>query len=241
MKRTFAVCSTVLTSSVANRYYGGRLKVDGVDYWQGLINLPVGRQMPPGTINDGSFIKTELDGIGASMSPSVIPFATQPVTTSPASWTCGGGCSVATGILAPDGTATAGEIDSGSAGNSSAQVNWLSTATSAGDWILFGAWVRRGANNTLPSSQFGPITVHSYGATDVFDQGSNTAYGNAFQMQVSGDWWHPMVVAQQAHLRHCRLSQHRDGLVWRWRQRAGQSILDAVHDLHSGVGGNLAG
>jgi hypothetical protein len=189
--------STVLTSSVANRYYGGRLKVDGVDYWQGLINLPVGRQMPPGTINDGSFIKTELDGIGASMSPSVIPFATQPVTTSPASWTCGGGCSVATGILAPDGTATAGEIDSGSAGNSSAQVNWLSTTTSAGDWILFGAWVRRGANNTLPSSQFGPITVHSYGATDVFDQGSNTAYGNAFQMQVSGDWWHPMVVASK--------------------------------------------
>ena len=166
-----------------------------MDYWQGFLNLPAGRGVPVGTIDDGSIVKAELDGIGASLGPSVIPVATQPVPTNPSSWTCNGtGCSVVTGILAPDGTATAGEIDSGST-NASVYAYFLNTSTSAGDWILYGAWVRRGANATVPGSKYGgAMALYSYSATDVFN---NNGQASNFQSLISGDWWHPVVAATQ--------------------------------------------
>jgi hypothetical protein len=188
--------STILTGTVAGKYYTGRILSDGTDYAQGFIQNPVGRTTPPGTITDGSITKTELDGIGASMGPSLIPFATQATTTNPALWSvagCGGSPTLTT-VLAPDGTMTAGEIDSGGGGTPCpVQVASLNTATAVGDRFLYGAWVRPGANQTSAGSMFGPFGLHSYGATDVFDSGYNSTVPNAYQMQVSGDWWHPMV------------------------------------------------
>jgi hypothetical protein len=71
------------------------------------------------------------------------------------------------------------------------------TATSTGDWFIFGAWVRQGANSNFATSAFGPLSLYSYGATDVFDQGSNQAYAGGYQMHVLNDWWHPVVVASK--------------------------------------------
>ena len=165
----------MLSNAPAGKYFTGRLLIDGTDYYQGNIQLPVGRALPPGTISDGSFIKTELDGIGASMGPSLIPFATQAKNVNPATWTCSGsGCVVQTGILAPDGTATAGEIDSGTSGNSYALVTNFSTTTAIGDWMIYGAWVRRGANQSVVGSGMAPLWLSSGGATDVFDNSGHS-------------------------------------------------------------------
>jgi hypothetical protein len=187
--------STVLSSTVAGKYYGGRLMVNGVDYYQGLIQNPIGRAMPPGSIADGSITKTELDGIGAAMGPSLIPYATQPVATNPSSWTCAGtGCSIATGLPAPDGTLTAAEIDSGT-GQAYATVLNQNTGTAAGDWFLFGGWTRQAPNNPANMTSCGPIFLYSYGATDVFDQGTNQPCSSNFQMHLYNGGWHSVVVA----------------------------------------------
>jgi len=97
-----------------------------------------------GTLNDGTTTETELRGEGAGMSPSLIPYATQNVTTNPASWTCSGtGCSVNTGLEAPDGTMTAGELVTGSTASYVQVMNYAVTPV-AGDWLITGVWCMPG-------------------------------------------------------------------------------------------------
>jgi hypothetical protein len=182
--------SSVLTANVAGKYYSGRLLVNGTDYAQGGVTLPVGRTAPVGTIADGSLTMTELDGMGGGLGPSLIPAATQSVTTNAASWTCSN-CTVKTGVLAPDGTTTAAEIDTTS-GDGYTAVGGYTGATAAGDCFLFGAWARAGQNQSIVSSDYGPMTLASAGS-DVFDQGGSTASSAAFQQNVVGNWWHPIV------------------------------------------------
>jgi len=182
--------SSVLTPNIAGKYYGGRILVNGMDYFQGGVTLPVGRTAPVGTIADGSMTMTELDGIGGSLGPSLIPAATQNVGTNPASWGCSN-CSVTTGVLAPDGTATAGELFTAS-GDGYATVGTYQGPTAAGDCFIFGTWGRAGTNQKALTSSFGPMMLYSFGS-DVFDQGANYAMAGAFQANVLGNWWHPVV------------------------------------------------
>ncbi len=186
--------STVITTQAVNKYFTGYLKINGIDHFQGELTLPIRNTGPMGTIDDGLSLEAELRGEAAGLGPALIPYATQNVTTSPASWTCSGtGCSVNTGILAPDGTATAGEIVSGSA-SASVTVETISTSTAVGDCFLFGSWAMAGVNSTTyASSQAGPFALYTFG-TDSFDQGS-TAYATGFQSQYNGDWWHPVVAS----------------------------------------------
>ncbi|MDR3793374.1 MAG: hypothetical protein P4L03_08335 [Terracidiphilus sp.] len=179
--------SSVISRTPANKYYSGRLMIDGTDYYQGGVNLIVGRQSPVGTISDGSITMTELDGIGGSLGPSVIPTATQPVSQSPSSWYAD-----ITNILAPDGTNTAGELDATNATKSMDVYHFTVANRYAGDCFLVGAWVKAGQNSTYASSAYSPIYLYSYGG-DVFDQGSNIAEFGAFQQRIENNWWHPMV------------------------------------------------
>ena len=190
--------SGVVTPTIAGKYYTGRILVNGV-IGDGPESLPVGRGAPVGTINDGARTVTELDGIGAGMGPSVIPYATEPVTTDPSSWTCvGTGCTVTTGAQAPDGTTTAGALTTGSTAAPYIQATWVNATTSPGDWVIFGAWIRSsGAEGTN-------LWLYSYGATDTFAGaqansgcGSSCASSGPFQSSISGMWWHPVVAAAQ--------------------------------------------
>lgn len=187
--------STIDSNGVTvNSNYQGQLSINGFDNWQGILKLPIGRAAPVGTIANGGMIQAELDGIDAAMGPSLIPYATASVTTSPASWTCGGGCTVLTGIQAPDGTTNAGEVDSGSGGTAQVTVYNYNGATTAGDWIIYGSWVRAGTNNPAGGSQYGgPFGIYDP-STDVLSANLNTT---AFSLNISGNWWHPVVIATQ--------------------------------------------
>ncbi len=182
--------SGALTANLAGKYYGGRLLVNGADYAQGGVALPVGRSAPVGTIADGSITMTELDGVGGALGPSLIPTATQSVNTNAATWSCNN-CTVRTGVLAPDGTTTAAEINTIS-GDGYTSVGGYTGTTTAGDCFIFGAWARAGQNQKIVTSDLGPMALASAGA-DVFDQGGSTASSGAFQQNINGNWWHPIV------------------------------------------------
>jgi hypothetical protein len=183
--------NTVISQSIAGPNYYGRILMNGVDYYQGGINNPIGRGVSPGTINDGNITRTELDGIGASMGVTLMPYATAPVASSPLSWSCvGTGCSVLTGVRDPVGGTTAGEIDSGTSGNSYSIIYSPTMSTTTGDYILAGAWVRSGANNPATvSSSISPAGIY------IFSNGTDylTQNWSSFQQKVNGDWWHPVV------------------------------------------------
>ncbi|MDE3149493.1 MAG: hypothetical protein KGL37_08485, partial [Acidobacteriota bacterium] len=171
--------------------------VNGTIQDQGYPALPTGRGTPPATVNDGSKTITELDGIGGGMGPSLIPYATQNVTTNPASWTCNGtGCAITAGVQAPDGTTTAATLTTGSAASPHIAVDSPNIATSPGDWFIFGGWER---NTGRPDGVF---QLYSYGATDIFAGAKSgctaaCADSSAFQTGIAGMWWHPIVVAAQ--------------------------------------------
>jgi hypothetical protein len=192
---------------ITNKYFNGSLVVNGINYSQGTVALPV--YLGNGfTLNDGTTTEAELRGETANMGPVVIPYATQNVGTNPTTWTCsiiggtGTPCAVNTGIEAPDGSFTAGEIVSGSGGSAAVTVRTLNTGTTAGDWILYGGWCMNGVNNSkscFNSTGFNTFLVQDApGGTDQFDNtASNAAAPTQFQSQYSGDWWHPVVAANK--------------------------------------------
>ncbi|MGA2674486.1 MAG: hypothetical protein ABSE99_14800 [Terracidiphilus sp.] len=170
-----------LSSQIVNSYYSGRLIIDQPDQQVDL-------SQSPSVINDGTGLLAELPNIGAALGPALIPYATLPVTTSPASWSCSGtGCSVVTGIAAPDGTATAGEVVEGT---SLALVTPYSNtfSPSVGDCFLYGGWMAPGLNN--PAG--GLFAIQAYNAGDSFN-GSQQSTSLSYQMNVNNMGWHPVV------------------------------------------------
>ena len=189
--------ATLSSGCLTNANYQGALVVNGVDYTQGSLDLP-----RKGTINDGITTETELRSIGADMHPSLVLHATEAVTTNPASWSCGAGCTVTTGIKAPDGTATAGELVSASTGNNGAQVWFGSYNLNAGDWIFSGVWCMPGtgsARSCQSASMFDAYQIYSFNSAVRFDGGSTNfiSPGMAFQSLWTRDWWHPIVMANK--------------------------------------------
>jgi len=179
--------SSVISQTPANKYYSGRLTIDGTDYYQGGVNLPINRTAPVGTIMDGSIIQSEIDGIGAGLGPALIPYGTDSgISQDPTQWGCGGGCRL-TSVLAPDGTMTASEVK-----NLNALVGYTSNTNDyAGDCFLFGAWVKAPPGRALNGNAWGTMYLISGGA--VFDQGSGIAYSRPFENNIAYNWWHPVV------------------------------------------------
>ncbi|WP_420238562.1 hypothetical protein ACOBR2_02855 [Telmatobacter bradus] len=186
--------SADLSNVIANKYYSGRIMVNGVN---GNVVLPDGRGVPVGTLDDGNLRVEELDGIGAGMGPSLMPtVGTVALTTSPSSWSCSGtSCSITTGVLAPDGTSTAATITPGSNGYTNVTgVGGYTGRTSAGDYFIAGAWLRGDAS----------FQLWTYGSSDTFagiqsNVGCSLGTGkcaapSAFESRISGLWWHPVVM-----------------------------------------------
>lgn len=181
------------TATIANSYYSGRILLNGIDGRYAPV-FPTGRSVPVGAIDDGKVRIEEIDGIGAGMGPSLVPVATQSIVTDPGSWTCTN-CTLTTGVEAPDGTATAATLTPNSTGYGYITgIGGYTGTTTAGDWFIAGAWVRGYAG----------FQLWSYGASDGFagvQANTSCALGagrcadaNAFMPQVTGQWWHPVVM-----------------------------------------------
>ena len=187
-----------LNDCITNPYYGGTVNINGLDYNTGSAALP--RYLAHvGVLNDGITLEAESRNEGASMGPQLIPYATQNVTTNPASWSCSG-CTVNTGIEAPDGTATAGELVTTTTGNDGT-VNVLnySTTPHVGDWIISGVWCMPGVNNVTPCTFSASSMYTVAGPTGAnFDNSPRSYfYPNSYTSPYFGDWWHPIVSANK--------------------------------------------
>ena len=188
--------SSELSGCLTGPNYNGGLKLDGQDWQGGGLTYPFNAHGTPiGNLVDGRVMRHGASQIGSHLGPTFMPYATQNVSTNPASWTCGGtGCVVNT-VMAPDGTMTAGELVNGSSGIASVTVLSFNPSTSAGDWIIYGARVRYGANNPGANGPFGQVTVSSSGATDVFDQGTANVSASPFSSPYQNEGWHAVVAA----------------------------------------------
>ena len=173
-----------LVQTPVNGYFGGEYSENNADSAQPVYGRP---GYPVGTFTDGGAILSEIRSEGAGMGPSVIPFATEPTTTP----TCAGNCT-STSVLAPDGTNNAVEYDAAAGGGGTPLgASQFYESTYAGDWILYGSWVRHGANQTETNSCSGGNT-----SFQLFTQGTDTIgghYPTNFGMSLSGDWWHSQV------------------------------------------------
>jgi hypothetical protein len=169
-----------------------------VSAWPGAgMNLPTGRYgYPAGTFDSGGILLTEFRGQDAGLGPSVIPYATQAMAADQAAQCTSSGTCTVSSVSAPDGTTNAIEIDAVGASGGQTPVSGanFSVATYAGDWILYGAKVRQGANQASVGSCGG-------GSSFLFADPSSTFADNSAQnydMQfLSNDGWRSVVVLTQ--------------------------------------------
>jgi hypothetical protein len=170
--------------TIANKYYTGRWSAKNIIG----MGIGTGTSGPPGTFDDGVATQTEIRGIGAGMGPNLIPYATTTMAAA-GSLSCAGSCTVTTNVTAPD--LTSGAVELLSTANSGGYANGgnRSGTTAAGDYILYGAWVRPGTNQTILGSAAGQNVAMSLLTSDTIADSPQT-YG----MSLKGDWWHPQVV-----------------------------------------------
>jgi len=187
-----------LDDCVTNPYYGGSVNVNGVDYNTGGVSLP--RYLAHvGNVQDGVTTEAEFRGEGANLGPQLIPYTTQNVTTNPASWTCAG-CTVNTGLEAPDGTATAGELVTTTTGsNGQVNIETYTTTPAIGDWIISGLWAMPGVNTTRPVTAWNNSVYAVSGPNGVLFDNTNYSfvYPNTYTSSYFNDWWHPIVSANK--------------------------------------------
>ena len=148
-------------TSATNKYWANASETDTL----GPLNFPP--YGPPGISSNGAAIYSEPDGEGASLGPSVIPFAALPTNSitsvCPGSYTC-------SAVTGPDGTSNATDIVAGSSGGGSpVTIGFQSFATYPGDWWIHGSWVRQGANQPAVSSVSGNVGwILASDGTDTF-------------------------------------------------------------------------
>jgi len=157
----------------------------------------------PAGIIQAKSLEAELRGVGASMAPSVLPYASQNIKTNPTTWPLAT-CTLASSTAeAPDGTATAASLN-GPVGGSSVNVGPLIGLTPAvGDMILFGVWTytpTKGKNATGTGA--GAMTIEN-GASSHYFIGppnglvsittGNNASTSPYDSQFVDDWWHVVV------------------------------------------------
>jgi hypothetical protein len=184
-----------LPGCVRNKYYSGQTEVHNANN----DSLTLGNGVPVGIFTDSGQIKTEVINEGASLGPSVIPFSTFTLAV-PGSCT-GGSCTINTGIRGPDGSSSGSGsgIEIINTAGSSVSIYGAgpskTTATYAGDWVLYGCWVRPGSGQNQLSSFWGGTSVTLLGSSgDTFTQGNgDTSLLFPFDITLFNDWWHPVV------------------------------------------------
>jgi hypothetical protein len=183
-----------------NEYFQGALISTPIRNMQYDVNSPMGTY----GVANGISTDAEVRGENAAMAPAVIPVSTANVTTNPANWAVGACTLLSSTALAPDGTSTAGSLGGAS---SSFVIGTQSGLTPAvGDIILYGSWVYTPTAGRVASlGQFGgPFLLDTANSTH-FGIGNvngvidahNNPLPTQFDLQLSNDWWHPIVGAAQ--------------------------------------------
>lgn len=168
----------------------GSLKTD--------VSLPSSLLTPrgiAGTYNDGRVIDGEIRSANANFAPAIVPFATQNVPINGTGWS--GGCTVTTGVMAPDGTSNAvGLTQNIGAFETIYSLTGLTPAV--GDVVLFGGWVYSPTHGVAPigSGSGYSIFVDSNSSThfsfnNYVSGGDAQAGGN--DSGIINDWYHPTV------------------------------------------------
>jgi hypothetical protein len=188
-----------IAATIANQYFNGVVHQQdnaGFNY-----SYPYNATSPGGTYITPSVIAGEVEGIGSGFGPSLLPFGSLAVTTSPTSWQtiCGSSC-VISGVPGPDGPSgrmQAAEIDKPSAETIGAlSIGTWTGATYPGDHFIYGSWTKPGANeqNTMgyQSQPNEPFYLGTQG-TDTFavTSGNNTdtAFPDPFGTSIGNNGW----------------------------------------------------
>jgi hypothetical protein len=165
--------------STVNKYFCGHVTLAG----NGGYDHFVWPSCPSATVTYAGWkFAGELSGSGAAFSPSLIPYATKTVTTNVTTCT-GSGCSVDTGLLAPDRSMTAFQVNAGPGAYATAQyLNYFNASTATGDVLLYGAWTRSVGMSS------GALLFTTFG-TDTFDLKDTST----FQGGIDNEPWHVVV------------------------------------------------
>ncbi len=163
-----AVLSTIPVSNVS--IMGLNYQVDdSYDYASGYA---LGATQQAYTTLRRGVLDGEWDGSRTANQLQTVPFATLPVQQDATQWASrDGGAAVTAGKIAPDGSATAGELTART-GVDGKTVYRASPEMAVGDWILAGAWVKSedaSKSSPVPTGN-GPLVALSPG-TNRFSNG----------------------------------------------------------------------
>jgi len=173
-----------------NSYFKGQLSENNAD---GAMPVYGRSGIPVGTYEDGGAIRGEIRSEGSNLGPSVIPQATLATQTDQSAQCISSGTCTVSNVPGPDGATSAIEIaavgSSGGLGPVTGGQAYISTY--AGDWFIYGAWVRHGAGQTAADSCSGSNQSFNLvtGGTDTLSGARPLNFG----MILSNDWWHPQV------------------------------------------------
>lgn len=203
---------SVLTALEINRYSTGSAYLLAADRnIPGLkINSPIGTENLDGqAVNIGvkqkqfiheSFGRSDSiwDGAGASMGPSVVPYASLAVNQIPSGWTVSNG-TLTQGKTGPDGSATAGRVICTSGGFANVQFYSQGPATvSVGDWFIYGVWQRAIANTSNVFFNTLRMSLASGGnPSPLFNSLANVSNALPLATSTFGSSWKSLTFADQ--------------------------------------------
>jgi hypothetical protein len=175
-----------------NAYFNGPVLIHGIQ----PQNISIGGNMEGGfTATNGAATETELRGEGASLSPSLIPYATLPVPAT-STWTGNANCSVTQGALGPDGAASATTVIGTGSGIDSLQPYQFNFTPSVGDYFLWGGWLKSATGDVIGgnNSVILGLTPDYFNQFSFDSSGAGTASAGP-SLSIANDWWQPVVGA----------------------------------------------
>src|SRR5208337_3209331 len=135
--------------------------------------------------------------------PSVLPFGSMPINTSPTYWasqcTAYNDCTM-TSVAGPDGPGgkmQAAELDNVTTNGGGIPIGTWTGATYAGDHFIYGTWIKPGANRQFPvgyATRGSAFTLNTSG-TDAFggQASPSAADPGAFGTRLANNGWYPQV------------------------------------------------
>jgi pectate lyase-like protein len=166
----------------------------------GKIGLGINKQWDVSSLGNytairGGMLYGQWSGQGATMSPSLVPYATLPVEQDVTKWSSiPGGTATVAPTTAPDGTDTAGKLTC-SDGPDSRYLFRQSMTLANGDWFIAGFWIKSGAAAGDFSMSALPGVFIKGGAT--FSSGNTYLPIYSDSLKQIGASWFPVVVADK--------------------------------------------
>ncbi len=202
--------ATLYGNPLTNAYFNGN--ITDTETAQATRSFPPNNTASSGVYNEGNLLTGEIENEGASFPPSLIPYASLPMTTYTISGlqalcATAGNCTISqvVGPDGPNGNMLAFEMRTSSSGATIA-ITTDTRATYAGDHYIIGSWVRPGLNQTVTQGEIPPDNIGANNSFYIYEgtsvdyaptsgTGGNNNYctPGAFGTQLSGNGWAPEV------------------------------------------------